>query len=101
MIDQHLVEQLSVLTDEERAILAGETKINRDLYMDGSRDVITGDKLLESGKNITIRPHTRFIAFPEHSHDYVEMVYMCRGSTTHIINDTRLVLQEGEEDHAD
>ena len=96
MIDQHLVEQLSVLTDEERAILAGETKINRDLYMDGSRDVITGDKVLESGKNITIRPHTRFIAFPEHSHDYVEMVYMCRGSTTHIINDTRLVLQEGE-----
>jgi AraC-like DNA-binding protein len=64
--------------------------------MDGKRDVISGDKLLDRGRTITIRPHTRFIAFPEHTHDYVEMVYMCRGQTTHRINGTELVLHEGE-----
>ena len=91
-----LLEKLSAITAEERRILRGETQIDRSLYMDGSRDVISGDKLLEPGKTITIRPHTRFIAFPEHSHDYVEMVYMCRGKTTHRINGAELTLREGE-----
>ena len=91
-----LLEKLSAITDEEQKILRGERKIDRSLYMDGSRDVISGDKLLEPGKIITIRPHTRFIAFPEHSHDYVEMVYMCRGRTTHRINGAELVLHTGE-----
>ena len=91
-----LLEKLSAITDEERRILRGETQIDRSIYMDGSRDVISGDKLLEPGKIITIRPHTRFAVFPEHSHDYVEMVYMCRGQTTHRINGTELVLHEGD-----
>ena len=43
-------------------------------------------KLLERGKLIDIRPHTRFIRFPAHSHNYVEMIYMCQGSTVHTIN---------------
>lgn len=91
-----LLEKLSVIREEEQRVLRGETQIDRSLYMDGTRDVISGDKLLERGRTITIRPHTRFIAFPEHTHDYVEMVYMCRGQTTHRINGTELVLHEGE-----
>ncbi len=91
-----LLQKLSALTDEERKILAGERQIDRSLYMDGSRDVISGDKLLPSGRIITIRPHTRFVAFPEHSHDYVEMVYMCSGETRHTVNGTEIVLREGE-----
>ena len=92
-----LLEKLSAITAEEQRILRGERTIDRSIYMDGSRDVISGDKLLEPGKTITIRPHTRFIAFPEHSHDYVEMVYMCRGQTEHRVNGTEIVLREGEE----
>ena len=95
-MNERIIEKLSRLTDEERRLLAGEARIDRSLYMDGSRDVITGDKLLSPGKIITIRPHTRFVAFPEHSHDYVEMVYMCRGQTRHRINGTELTLREGE-----
>ena len=95
-MNEILLEKLSAITEEERRILRGETQIDRSLYMDGSRDVISGDKLLEPGKNITIRPHTRFVAFPEHSHDYVEMVYMCRGQTVHRVNGAALTLREGE-----
>ena len=91
-----IIEKLSVITDEERRILEGGTAIDRSLYMDGSRDVISGDKLLPPGKVITIRPHTRFIDFPEHTHDYVEMVYMCRGETRHTVNGTDILLKEGE-----
>lgn len=96
MIDTSLLERLSRLTEEERAILAGGAAIDRSLYMDGSQDVISGDKLLPPGKTITIRPHTRFVAFPEHTHDYVEMVYMCRGQTTHRVNGQTIVLRTGE-----
>ena len=91
-----VVDRLSVITDEERAILNGRKSIDRYIYMDGSRDVISGEKLLEKGKLIAIRPHTRFIAFPEHSHDYVEMVYMCEGQTRHTVNGTAITLRKGE-----
>ena len=91
-----VVDRLSVITDEERAILNGRKSIDRYIYMDGSRDVISGEKLLEKGKLIAIRPHTRFIAFPEHTHDYVEMVYMCRGETRHTVNGNAITLHQGE-----
>lgn len=86
----------NVVTDEERAILNGRKSIDRYIYMDGSRDVISGEKLLKKGKLIAIRPHTRFIAFPEHTHDYVEMVYMCQGETRHTVNGNAITLHQGE-----
>ena len=96
-MDERILARLGVVTNEEAQILSGRTSIDRSIYMnDGSRDVITGKKLLELGKQITVLPHTRFVHFPEHTHDYVEIVYMCRGKTTHIVNDTRIVLSEGE-----
>ncbi len=91
-----LLKKLSAVTDEEKKILSGETQIDRSLYMDGAHDVISGDKLLPSGRIIAIRPHTRFIAFPEHTHDYVEMVYMCAGETCHTVNGTEIILRAGE-----
>ena len=95
-MNESLLKKLSAVTAEEQRILAGERRIDRSLYMDGTHDVISGDKLLPSGRIIAIRPHTRFVAFPEHSHDYVEMVYMCAGQTRHVVNGCALVLREGE-----
>ena len=95
-MDERILKQLSDITEEEGRFLRGGTAIDRSIYMDGSRDVISGQKLLSPGKIITVRPHTRFVHFPEHTHDYVEMVYMCSGRTTHIVNGTELTLAEGE-----
>ncbi len=95
-MDPELLRKLSAISGEEEKILRGRKQIDRSLYMDGSREVISGDKLLAPGRTITIRPHTRFIAFPEHTHDYVEMVYMCCGETRHTVNGTEIVLREGE-----
>ncbi len=88
-MDERILAKLGIITNEEAQLLSGRTSIDRSLYMnDGTRDVITGKKLLEQGKQITVRPHTRFVHFPVHTHDYVEIVYMCRGTTRHLINDT-------------
>ena len=95
-MNAEILKKLSLITEEEQEILDGRADIDRSLYMDGSRDVISGEKLLDKGKLIAIRPHTRFIAFPEHTHDYVEMVYMCQGSTAHIVNGERFRLEAGE-----
>ena len=95
-MDSELLRKLSAVTEEEAAILRGEKQIDRTLYMDAGRDVISGSKLLSPGKVITIRPHTRFVAFPEHSHDYVEMVYMCSGETLHCVNGQQILLRQGE-----
>ena len=91
-----IMNRLSAITPEEREILDGRGSIDRSIYMDGSRDVISGEKLLKKGRLIAIRPHTRFIAFPEHTHDYVEMVYMCQGETRHTVNGTAITLRQGE-----
>ena len=95
-MNDRILSRLSIVTAEEREILNGRSHIDRSIYMDGSRDVISGEKLLERGKLIAIRPHTRFIAFPEHSHDYVEMVYMCQGETRHTVNGSAITLRQGE-----
>ena len=88
---------LQQITPEEQRILDGQQDICKDLYTSQKDFVIDSQKLLKKGRLIEIRPHTRFAHFPKHRHNYVEMVYMCSGSTTHIINDTnRIVLNEGD-----
>lgn len=96
MIDEKIIERLMPITDEERLILEGQSAINKGLYMENEGSVINSRKLLDSGKLITLRPHTRFADFPEHTHDFVEVVYMVKGSTTHMINGREIVLGEGE-----
>jgi len=96
LIDKRIIEHFSPITDEERALLGGDAEIERSLYMQGAGEVINAKKLLDAGKLITIRPHTRFVHFPCHTHDYVEVVYMCSGSSTHIVNDRRIELRTGE-----
>lgn len=95
-MQQSILDRLSRITKEEHEILGGRKTIDRSIYMDGSRDVVSGEKLLERGRLISIRPHTRFIAFPEHTHDYVEMVYMCAGETRHTVNGSPITLRRGE-----
>ena len=93
---KEVLDILSMITDEEQSLLAGSNNINREIYMKNDSDIINAKKLIDIGKLITIRPHTRFVHFPEHTHDYIEMVYMCQGQTTHIINGKCITLLQGE-----
>lgn len=94
---QELLEKLSCVTEEEQRILSGDTEVHQELYTTGRDFVIDSRLLLSKGRLIEIRPHTRFVHFPSHRHNYVELVYMLSGTTTHIINQkTRIVLEEGD-----
>lgn len=93
---EQLLKRLKQITQEEREILDGSRSVNRSLYTSGKNFVVEKDKMLARGKLIDIRPHTRFVHFPEHTHNYVEIIYMCAGMTTHIIGGERVELLQGE-----
>lgn len=95
-MNQEMVDRLSVITEEEREILNGRTEIDRARYTAGAELVIDSGKMLEHGKLIRIRPHTRFVHFPKHKHNYIEVIYMCQGETTHFIDGDKVVLEKGE-----
>ena len=93
---QELLDYLKQITPEEQEILNGQG-IRQELYTSRKEFVVDSAMLLKKGKLITIRPHTRFVHFPPHRHNYVELVYMCAGSTTHILERReRIVLEEGD-----
>ena len=94
-MNQEIIRRLKEITAEEQAVLDGCSTNDRDLYMLGQDNTINSRKLLEEGKMITLRPHTRFILFPPHTHDYVEVIYMCQGTTTHIVNGQTILLNAG------
>ncbi len=94
-MDAELQKALSVITEEEQQILAGSGKIEPQRYTEKKELIVDAEKLMQKGKLIQVRPHTRFVHFPKHRHNYVEIIYMCRGTTTHIIDGSRVVLEEG------
>ena len=92
-----LLDMLKRITPEEQELLDGSREIRKERYTNRRDFVVDSHLLLEKGRLIEIRPHTRFAYFPKHRHNYVEMVYMCAGTTTHIINSSNeLVLKEGD-----
>lgn len=93
---EELIKLMSKITEEEKNIILGRNGIDQQLYTEKKEMIVDSEKLLKKGKLIEVRPHTRFIDFPKHKHNYVEVIYMCKGSTTHILDGNEVVLQEGD-----
>lgn len=93
---EELLQELRKITPEEQRILDGKSEIEREIYSSSSENVFEAKKLLDAGRLISVRPHTRFVHFPAHTHNYVEVIYMCSGSTHHIINGNEVLLEQGE-----
>ena len=94
-MESFLLEKISMVSDEENAILSG-LEIDRTLYT-GARDfVVNADKLLKGGRSISVRTHTRFTEFPEHKHNYLEMMIVLSGSITHVIAGETVTLTKGD-----
>lgn len=95
-MDEALLRKLARITQEERTLLQG-SRVDKTLYASGSLFKVDAQKMIEHGRLMSIRPHTRFAPFPRHSHSYVEIMYMCKGKTVHRINgDACVTLREGE-----
>lgn len=95
-MNQEIMHKLMRITDEEQIILERQA-VDKSIYTEAKDFTVDSRKLLKKGKLIDIRPSARFVHFPKHRHNYIEIVYMCSGQTTHIINSSsKVVLQEGD-----
>lgn len=96
-----IMETLSRITEEEQSLLDGGIPLHRDLYSRSSKFLIE-KKLLSShvygsaNSPLLLRTHTRFSDFPPHSHDYIELMYVCSGQITHVIGNSEIVLSSGD-----
>ena len=95
-MNERLLEIFKKITIEEKIILKGKKKIRKEIYTSQKKFIIESKKFLKNHQLVEMRRHTRFTHFPKHSHNYIEMVYMCKGHTTHIINREKIFLKEGE-----
>lgn len=94
-MERKLLERLSRISQEEQNILDGHG-IDMTVYSDAHKDAVDAEKLLGNARLICIRPHTRFAAFPRHRHDFVEIMYVCKGSVTHVVGDRTIPVRAGE-----
>lgn len=93
---QKLLDELMKVSEEEQKYLDGQGDIERQLYVKEKIEEIDRELLLGRGQLITVRPHSRFVDFPEHRHNYVEIMYVIQGSITHCIEGKELVLHKGD-----
>lgn len=84
------------LTEEETEILSQEKKVRKDLYTSQNRFIIESEKFLDKNKMITVRKHTRFIDFPKHRHNYIEINYVVKGELRQKVDNDSIILKKGE-----
>lgn len=88
---------LRELTEEENNCLNGQQDVQYGFYTDENNHLVfRREKLLPENRLITVRKHTRFVDFPEHSHDYVEFFYVFSGEMTHIIKGRTITMHQGD-----
>ncbi|ENH97010.1 AraC family transcriptional regulator [Gracilibacillus halophilus YIM-C55.5] len=95
-MDSKLLEELMKETDEERAIQEKNQTVNKAIYTDVTSNFVIQSKKFLQDELIMIRKHPRYIDFPNHSHDYIEMNYVFQGSLRQKIGDKEMTLNQGD-----
>ena len=96
-MDPLILKELQTITPEEQHYLdKNMTLPSDDIYFSSSSNKIEGNRFLDDERLLTVRPHTRFVNFEPHSHNYIEMMYVCQGKVTHIIGETEIILVKGD-----
>ena len=94
-MDTRLLESLAKMSAEEEAILGGEP-LDKRIYTLGDDFVVDSWHLLGRKRAVSVRTHTRYVAFPPHRHNFVEMMIVLAGSITHRIEGDEVTLRPGD-----
>lgn len=95
-MQEQLLEHLRKISEEEQRILDGVAQVDKDIYTSGQDFTVDSRKMLKEGCLIAVRTHTRFVYFPAHRHNFIEVLYVCQGSLTNIIEGREVVVNKGE-----
>ncbi|WP_096189964.1 AraC family transcriptional regulator [Evansella halocellulosilytica] len=91
-----ILHELMEITEEEQTILEHKQEVSKELYTSQTPFIIESDKFLSNEKKIMIRKHTRFVDFPKHRHDYIEINYVLNGQLKQKVGETEITLKQGE-----
>jgi YesN/AraC family two-component response regulator len=91
-----LLQELMQISEEEREVLQDDKQIVKELYTSQSSFVIESEMFLNQDKMIMVRKHTRFVDFPKHKHNYIEVNYVYNGELTQKVGNETITLKKGE-----
>ena len=91
-----LLEELMEMSEEEISLLKERNEVSKELYTSHSNFIIESEKFLSKGSLIMVRKHTRFVDFPIHKHDYIEMNYVYNGELHQNVGGRPITLKKGE-----
>lgn len=89
-----ILDELLLDSAEEKEVLNGENVIKK-FYGSDNNFKIKSKNLLKN-KLIDIKKHTRFVEFPQHKHDFLEIMYVYSGKIVHHIGNETIILQSGD-----
>ncbi len=99
-MDTELITRLFEITAEERSVLSDNYNLTSDAEPAFANMTLKRKdyiwNVLGTRHMVTVKPHTRFVDIPIHSHGYLEMMYVCEGAVTHFIDGRTLILEAGE-----
>lgn len=92
----NLLHELLKLNDEEKLMLQQKKEVQKELYTSQEPFIVEGERFLNQNKMIMVRKHTRFVHFPKHRHNYIEVNYVFSGSLTQTVGNERMELKKGD-----
>ena len=66
---EELLNELMVISEEEKKYRAGQGMVERQLYARESIGEIYPDQRVKPGPLNTVRPHSRYVDFPDQPHN--------------------------------
>jgi len=93
-MEKFLLDKLGIISEEEQAILTGK-ELNKKLYT-SEGEFIVNIQRLNKERDISVRTHTRFVDFPNHKHNYLEIMVVLKGCITHCIGGENISLNTSD-----
>lgn len=78
-MNSDLLHVLLQLNDEEKMMLEQKNEVKKELYTSQDHFIVESEKFLSNNTMIMVRKHTRFVDFPKHKHNYIEVNYVYNG----------------------
>lgn len=94
---EDLLRYLKSISEAKNKELNGTSLILSRYVKEPGSNVVDKDKVIGRGKLMDMYCQPRYAAIPDHSHNYVELVYMYSGSSIQVINGTRILLLETDD----
>jgi len=93
-MDEELLKFLRNTSEEKNGIIKDASSILSYYAKEAKNNVVDKGMVIEEGRLMGLYCQPPHVAIPDHSHNYVELVYMYSGSTTQVINKTKRIILE-------